>query len=66
MPLGVWVTREATRKALHNQPIQFADKELMLKYAQALARKKFGLDITEIIKKRKVEQQRTLLNLASN
>jgi len=66
MPLGVWVTREATRKALQSQPIQIADKELMLKYAQALARKKFGLDITEIIKRRKVEQQTTLLNLASN
>ncbi|MBW3018672.1 hypothetical protein KY329_00610 [Candidatus Woesearchaeota archaeon] len=64
MPLGVWVTREAARKTLQNKPIQFASKELMLKYAQALAQKKFGVDITEILKRRKIEQQKTLLNLA--
>ena len=32
VPLGVWVTREATRKAMNGKPIIFSDKELMLKY----------------------------------
>ena len=42
VPLGVWVVREATRKALLQKPITFASKELMLKYAQALIQKKFN------------------------
>ncbi len=55
-PLGVWVTRETTRKTLSNKPLEFGSKELMLTYAQHLARKKFGLNISEIL------QKSTLLN----
>jgi hypothetical protein len=44
VPLGVWVTREASRKALSSDPIRFSSVELILKYAKALCRKKFGLD----------------------
>ncbi len=47
-PLGVWVVREATRKAMQAKPIEFASKELMLMYARQLVRKKFGYDLGEI------------------
>ena len=58
LPLGVWVTREASRKSLANKPIQFASKELMLTYAANLAKKKFGIDIQEILKKSKILKER--------
>lgn len=62
LPLGVWVTREASRKALANKPIQFGSKELMLTYAINIAKKKFGLDIKPIIQKSKLlrEKQKRL------
>jgi len=61
LPLGVWVTREATRKALSGKPIRFASKELMLNYAQLIAKKKFGVDITPILNKSKLIKHRNLL-----
>src|SRR5574341_1898430 len=62
LPLGVWVTREATRKALMNKPISFSSKELMLNYAQILAKKKFGLEIKQILQRSKLikEKQKNL------
>ncbi len=62
LPLGVWVTREATRKALAGKPIAFASKELMLHYAQLLAKKKFGVDISQVLQKSKLlkEKQKTI------
>ncbi|MEM3154186.1 MAG: hypothetical protein QW165_01290 [Candidatus Woesearchaeota archaeon] len=62
LPLGVWVTREATRKALTAKPIKFASKELMLNYAKLLAKKKFGIDIIPILQKSKLlrEKQKVL------
>jgi len=62
LPLGVWVTREATRKALMNKPITFASKELMLNYAKLIAKKKFGVDIAQILQKSKIlkEKQKNL------
>ncbi len=50
-PLGVWVCREACRKALNEKPIEFSDKELMLKYAKMLVKKKFGQDISGVLEK---------------
>ncbi len=50
VPLGVWVVREATRKALASQPIIFSDKELMLKYAEKLVMKRYGYDANNILK----------------
>ncbi|MBW2977949.1 hypothetical protein KY331_03830 [Candidatus Woesearchaeota archaeon] len=50
VPLGVWVVREATRKALSNKPIEFADRELMLKYAKNLIKKKFNYDLDNLLK----------------
>jgi len=42
MPLGVFVTREAARKAVNNKPIEFASKEFMFKYAAHLIRRRFN------------------------
>jgi DNA repair protein NreA len=50
-PLGVWVVREAVRKALANKPIEFSSKELMLTYVQSLAKKKFGYDVSGMLQK---------------
>lgn len=47
-PLGVWVVREATRKAMQAKPIEFGSKELMLTYARQLVRKKFGYELQNI------------------
>jgi len=53
-PLGVWVTREATRNALSSAPISFADQDLMMTYASHLVKKKFGIDLQKIIKDSKL------------
>jgi len=45
MPLGVWVTREATRKAMLSKPIEFSSKELMLEYARKLIKGKFNYNV---------------------
>ncbi|MEM4267263.1 MAG: hypothetical protein QXK37_00350 [Candidatus Woesearchaeota archaeon] len=50
VPLGVWVTREAARKTFATKPLLFDTKQLMLDYAIALFKKKFGLDINGLIK----------------
>ena len=51
LPLGVWVTREAARKALQNKPIGFSDKDLMLSYARKLVKKKFNLNLDTLLNK---------------
>ncbi|MBS3136818.1 hypothetical protein J4232_00150 [Candidatus Woesearchaeota archaeon] len=43
-PLGVWVVREATRKAVAAQPIEFEDKQTMLNYTLAFIKKRFNYD----------------------
>ncbi len=43
LPLGVWVVRQAVRKALEARPYYFDSKELMLTYAEAVMKKKFGV-----------------------
>ena len=53
-PLGVWVVREAVRKAMENKPIQFSSKELMIEYTKKLAHKKFTYDIEKITKHSKI------------
>lgn len=62
VPLGVWVTREASRKALDNKPISFSDRSLMIKYAKALLHKKFGIPMGSILNDSKLlkGQQKTL------
>ena len=49
MPLGVFVTREAARKAVKNKPIEFSSKELMLEYAKKLVKKKFNYNVDYLL-----------------
>ncbi|MFH0979012.1 MAG: hypothetical protein V1837_06970 [Candidatus Woesearchaeota archaeon] len=53
-PLGVWVCREATRKAMANKPIFFDERNTMLRYIRALAIRKFGCDIEKILNESKL------------
>ena len=50
VPLGVWVVREATRKALKDKGLFFGDKELMLKYSNEFVKKKFGINLKDFLK----------------
>lgn len=54
VPLGVFVVREATRKALSSKPLNFGSMDLMLKYAKALMKKKFNFDIGVLLQQSKV------------
>ncbi len=54
MPLGVWVTREAARKAMNEKPIEFSSRELMLEYARKLAKRKFGCDADYLLNSSKL------------
>ncbi len=64
VPLGVWVVREAVRKALSSKPIEFSDMSLMLKYANALAAKKYRYNLENItgssILLKEIKQQKKL------
>lgn len=48
-PLGVWVTLEATRKALATKPLTFSSKNLLLHYIQLFVKKKFGMTTALIL-----------------
>jgi hypothetical protein len=50
-PLGVWVCREAVRKALSATPITFADRGLMVQYAREFLKKAFGYDADNALKR---------------
>lgn len=50
VPLGVWVVREAVRKALSSKPIFFDSKELMLRYAELVVKKRFNYDVYNLTK----------------
>ncbi len=66
MPLGVWVVRQAVRHALESKPISFSDRELMMRYADILLRKKYNLDVEFWIKQsrlvKELKQQKRLKN----
>ncbi|PIN86741.1 hypothetical protein COV19_03325 [Candidatus Woesearchaeota archaeon CG10_big_fil_rev_8_21_14_0_10_44_13] len=68
-PLGVWVVREATRKAMKAKPLEFGSKELMLNYAKQLVKRKFGYELDNILGKsvllRQMKTQRKLKNYIS-
>ena len=65
LPLGVWVTREAARKAMGSK-IEFSSKELMLEYARKLIKKRFNCDADFYLKRsnilRNIKRQSKLLN----
>jgi hypothetical protein len=56
-PLGVWVVREAVKKAVGNTPIKFSTKEEMIKYAITFAKKQFNYDLTPMIKNSELLRQ---------
>ncbi len=64
IPLGVWVTREASRIALKNKPLKFSDKELMLKYIKSLSQRKFSIDSNNFFKISKLLTQKSLLDFS--
>jgi DNA repair protein NreA len=49
-PLGVWVVREAVKKAMNCKPLEFNTKEEMINYTIALARKQFNYDLSTMIR----------------
>jgi DNA repair protein NreA len=54
LPLGVWVVREASRKAMGARPIEFASLNLMLDYACVIGKKKFGCSLEPILAQSKL------------
>lgn len=64
MALGVWVVREATRNALKSKPIIFSSKDLMMKYASMLIKKKFSFNLDNLTKRslllKEIKQQKKL------
>ncbi|MCK5138558.1 MAG: hypothetical protein KAQ85_01845, partial [Thermodesulfovibrionia bacterium] len=65
-PLGVWVTREATRKAMNNKPLSFSSRDLMLDYVKSFVKNKFGYSIDNILSSsiiiKELKTQRKLTN----
>jgi DNA repair protein NreA len=63
-PLGVWVVREAVRKALASKGINFGSKELMLEYARKLMNKKYNFDVNLLLRKslllKEIKEQKKL------
>ncbi|MBI5398407.1 hypothetical protein HZB03_02985 [Candidatus Woesearchaeota archaeon] len=53
-PLGVWVVRQAARTAMKAKPLEFESQELMLTYAAAFVKKKFGVNLTALLKESKL------------
>lgn len=68
-PLGVWVVREAARKSMGSKQISFSSRELMLKYAEAVVRKKFGYDLSHVLQRsillKSMKEQTKLANFIS-
>jgi len=56
-PLGVWVVREAVKKAMTSKPIDFNSREEMINYVIAFARKQFNYDVTPMIRSSELLKQ---------
>ncbi|MBI2139258.1 hypothetical protein HYU13_06725 [Candidatus Woesearchaeota archaeon] len=50
VPLGVFVVREAARKAMQNRPITFSSLELMETYAKHYISRKFNISFDAILR----------------
>ncbi len=50
-PLGVWVCRSATRKALNNKSLTFKDKDGMLKYVKEFIQNRFNFNANTLLNK---------------
>ncbi|MFQ5620474.1 MAG: hypothetical protein ACE5FT_01365 [Candidatus Nanoarchaeia archaeon] len=51
VPMGVWVVREAARKAINSKPLVFSDEKLLLDFATMKLKKFFNIDPTAFFKK---------------
>ena len=60
IPLGVWVTREAARKALKNQPLKFSDKNVMLEFMKKISKQNFGVDSSVFFRISRLLSQKSL------
>lgn len=64
IPLGVFVCREAARKALAEKPVTFATRELMIIYVKSLIERKFSFNITLLLENsillKNLQQQKKL------
>lgn len=60
MPLGVWVCREAVKKALAAGPVKFQNRKEMIRHARSLMREKFSWDLPESIILRELFGQKKL------
>jgi hypothetical protein len=49
-PLGVWVVREAVKKAISSKPLNFSTREDMINYVIHFAKKQFNYDLMPMIK----------------
>ena len=47
-PLGVWVVREAVKKAMNSKPVEFSSKEDMIKYANQLVWNSFNFHLDSL------------------
>jgi hypothetical protein len=56
-PLGVWVVREAVKKAMNSKPLEFDTKEEMISYTLNLAKKQFDYDLSPMIKNSELLKQ---------
>jgi DNA repair protein NreA len=54
VPLGVWVVRQAIRKALQSKPMHFASRTLMLDYTAHFIKNKFNHNIANPINNSKL------------
>ncbi len=53
VPLGVWVTRESTRKAVNSEGFEFDSREKMLDFVKAFVISKFNYNIENLLSKSK-------------
>jgi len=63
VPLGVWVTREATRNAMNTAPRFFSSRDDLLRYAKTFVHQRFGLDGDKLLARSKLlraQAQRSL------
>lgn len=65
-PLGVWVVREAVKKAMNNKPIEFASLDEMKQYIIESAKKRFSYDLSPMIENsdilKRINSQRKLID----
>lgn len=62
IPLGVWVTREASRKALNNNPVKFSEKKLMLDFMNSVSKNNFKVDSSIFFRLSKLLTQKRIFD----